>query len=308
MDYAQQRHDSGSDGWVVQHCTAPDQAHRLVDRCRDIFGTEPEFVSELGPGHERACRSGHARAGLSADALPGLTPPGARRCAVRALIQNPRQVSANDPPATGTSVGAASPTGLSAASFMSGPAPRVVARTVLVVVAIGITLYLMYQLRRPVGWLLVATFLAVALSGPVNFLNRRMRRGAAITIVYLGILAIPFAMGSVIVPPLVKEGSNLADDAPGYARDVTDFVNENERLREINRDYDGHPEAAGPKPRSFRPSSAEPPRPCGTWGSGSSTRSSRWSRSSSSRRSCSGAGGGGSTPGCDICLSTRLNG
>jgi DegV family protein with EDD domain len=49
VDYAQQRHESGSDGWVVQHCTAPDQAHRLVDRCRDIFGTEPEFVSELGP-------------------------------------------------------------------------------------------------------------------------------------------------------------------------------------------------------------------------------------------------------------------
>jgi predicted PurR-regulated permease PerM len=134
-------------------------------------------------------------------------------------------------------VGDASPTGLSAASFAAGPAPRVVARTVLVVVAIGVTLYLMYQLRRPVGWLLTATFLAVALSGPVNFLNRRMRRGAAITIVYLGLLAIPFAMGSVIVPPLVKEGSNLADDAPRYARDVTDFVNENERLREINRDY-----------------------------------------------------------------------
>jgi len=49
VDYAQQRHASGADGWVVQHCTAPDQAQRLVDRCRDIFGREPEFVSELGP-------------------------------------------------------------------------------------------------------------------------------------------------------------------------------------------------------------------------------------------------------------------
>ena len=49
VDYAQQRHESGADAWVVQHCTAPDQAQRLVDRCREIFGTEPEFVSELGP-------------------------------------------------------------------------------------------------------------------------------------------------------------------------------------------------------------------------------------------------------------------
>ncbi len=113
-----------------------------------------------------------------------------------------------------------------------------VARTVLVVVGIVIALYLIYQLRRPVGWLLVATFLAVALSGPVNFLNERMRRGAAITMVYLGILAIPFAMGSLIVPPLVKEGNNLADNAPEYARDVTKFVNENDQLREINSDYE----------------------------------------------------------------------
>ena len=49
VDYAQQRHDSGADAWIVQHCTAPDQAARLVERCREIFGREPEFVSELGP-------------------------------------------------------------------------------------------------------------------------------------------------------------------------------------------------------------------------------------------------------------------
>ena len=49
VDYAQQRHDSGADAWIVQHCTAPDQAARLVERCRQIFGREPEFVSELGP-------------------------------------------------------------------------------------------------------------------------------------------------------------------------------------------------------------------------------------------------------------------
>ena len=49
VDYAQQRHESGADAWVVQHCTAPEQAQRLVDRCRAIFGREPEYVSELGP-------------------------------------------------------------------------------------------------------------------------------------------------------------------------------------------------------------------------------------------------------------------
>jgi len=113
-----------------------------------------------------------------------------------------------------------------------------VARTVLIVVALGICLYLVYLLRGPIGWLLVATFLAVALSGPVNFLDQRMKRGFAITLVYLGVLAVPFALGALIVPPLVEEGNNLAQNAPQYARDITRFVNDNETLRNINKDYD----------------------------------------------------------------------
>ncbi len=47
--YAQELHDSGSDGWVVQHIQAPEQAQRLIDRCREIFDSEPVFTSEVGP-------------------------------------------------------------------------------------------------------------------------------------------------------------------------------------------------------------------------------------------------------------------
>jgi DegV family protein with EDD domain len=47
--YAQELHDSGSDGWVVQHIQASDQAQRLIDRCRQIFDSEPVFTSEVGP-------------------------------------------------------------------------------------------------------------------------------------------------------------------------------------------------------------------------------------------------------------------
>ncbi|HWV87936.1 MAG TPA: DegV family protein [Capillimicrobium sp.] len=39
----------GVDGWVVQHIQAPDVAARMVDAGREIFGTEPVFVSEIGP-------------------------------------------------------------------------------------------------------------------------------------------------------------------------------------------------------------------------------------------------------------------
>jgi DegV family protein with EDD domain len=49
VQYAQQLRDAGSDGWVVQHIQATEQAERLIERCREIFDSEPVFTSEVGP-------------------------------------------------------------------------------------------------------------------------------------------------------------------------------------------------------------------------------------------------------------------
>jgi DegV family protein with EDD domain len=49
VDYARQRQSSGADGWVVQHIQAAEQGALLADRCREVFGCEPAFVSEIGP-------------------------------------------------------------------------------------------------------------------------------------------------------------------------------------------------------------------------------------------------------------------
>ena len=49
VDYARSRKDDGADGWVVQHIQAPEQAERLVERGREVFGSEPVWVSEVGP-------------------------------------------------------------------------------------------------------------------------------------------------------------------------------------------------------------------------------------------------------------------
>ncbi len=114
---------------------------------------------------------------------------------------------------------------------------RTIVRLVLIVVCVVLCLYLIYLIRTPLSWILIAVFLAVALSGPVNFLARRMRRGFAITLVYLGLLAIPLLLVALIVPPLVTEADKFANDVPDYARDVTDFVQRNDQLREFNRDY-----------------------------------------------------------------------
>ncbi|MGH2763821.1 MAG: AI-2E family transporter, partial [Thermoleophilaceae bacterium] len=118
------------------------------------------------------------------------------------------------------------------------PTARSIVRIVLVVVCVAIALYLVYLLRRPIGWLLIALFLAVALSPPVNWLAQRMRRGLAIAVVYLGLLLVPLLLIALIVPPLITEATNFAENVPQYARDVTEFVRDNERLRNLNEDYE----------------------------------------------------------------------
>jgi DegV family protein with EDD domain len=48
-DYARQRHESGLDAWVIQHIQDQETANSLAEECREIFGCEPVFVSEVGP-------------------------------------------------------------------------------------------------------------------------------------------------------------------------------------------------------------------------------------------------------------------
>jgi predicted PurR-regulated permease PerM len=115
--------------------------------------------------------------------------------------------------------------------------PRIIVRTLLVTLTVAIALYLIYLLRKPISWVLIATFLAVALSGPVNTLNRRMRRGFAIAIVYLGLLAVPIGLGALIVPPLVTQLNNLVQDLPHYAQDAQDFSKKNSTLNKLEKDY-----------------------------------------------------------------------
>jgi DegV family protein with EDD domain len=49
IDYGRQRHEAGADAWVVQHVQDPENAERLVQACRPIFGSDPIFTSEIGP-------------------------------------------------------------------------------------------------------------------------------------------------------------------------------------------------------------------------------------------------------------------
>ena len=116
--------------------------------------------------------------------------------------------------------------------------PRAILRNVLIVVAVVLTLYLIYLLRTPLTWLVIAAFIAIAVSGPVNFLSRWMKRGLAIAAVYVALILIPVGIGALIIPGLVNQAEDLGRNAPVYAQDVTDFVNENETLSNLNEKYD----------------------------------------------------------------------
>src|SRR3954451_6770759 len=120
----------------------------------------------------------------------------------------------------------------------AGPSARTVLRVGGIVVASVIALYLVYRLRKPITWIVIGGFIAIALSAPVTVVQRRVRRrGLAIFIVYLGVICVPVLIGAVLVPPLVKETNRLVDKVPDYATDVQRYVRDNRQLRKLEQDY-----------------------------------------------------------------------
>jgi len=45
----QEQHDDGADIYFLQHVQAPELAERIIARAREIYGSDPVFVSEIGP-------------------------------------------------------------------------------------------------------------------------------------------------------------------------------------------------------------------------------------------------------------------
>src|SRR3954454_7171514 len=111
---------------------------------------------------------------------------------------------------------------------------RAIARNVLVVAGVVLVLYILYLLRKPISWLVIAAFLAIALAGPVNFFQRYMKRGLAIALVYFVLLLIPIGLGAALLPPIVNQISDVATNAPSYVQDVEDYVNDNKTLSDLN--------------------------------------------------------------------------
>jgi DegV family protein with EDD domain len=48
-DYLRERWEDGCDRWGVQYVRDTERAQQLVERGREIFGSEPDYMSEVGP-------------------------------------------------------------------------------------------------------------------------------------------------------------------------------------------------------------------------------------------------------------------
>ncbi|WP_354702199.1 hypothetical protein DSM112329_02553 [Paraconexibacter sp. AEG42_29] len=114
---------------------------------------------------------------------------------------------------------------------------RIILRVVTIVLLFAGGLLLLWMLRGPISWIVLALFVAVAMSRPVNFLSRYVPRGAAIAVSYLALVAVPFAIAAAIIPPIVDGANDLAKEAPGYVSDLQDSVNKNEQLKDLDEQY-----------------------------------------------------------------------
>jgi predicted PurR-regulated permease PerM len=118
------------------------------------------------------------------------------------------------------------------------PSIRAILRVVVTVTLSALAIYILYLVREPLSYVFLGAFLAVAASGPVNLLSRKLPRGLAIALVYLGIVFIPIGIALILVPPVVEQGVKLANNLPEYAQDLNEAFDENPQLREANEKYD----------------------------------------------------------------------
>ena len=89
------------------------------------------------------------------------------------------------------------------------------------VAAAALVVYSVVQARSVLVLLLVAAFLAIGLDPAVHWLEQHgVRRGRAVGIVLLGVLAFFGLFLLAIVPPIIDQVQQFQDAAPGYVKDL----------------------------------------------------------------------------------------
>lgn len=102
------------------------------------------------------------------------------------------------------------------------------------IVAFAAVLYFAYLIQDTIKLVFISIFLAIALGPVVDFFQfRRMPRSLAILLSYLAFTAMIAGVALLVVPPVVQQVDELAQDLPTYIQDVRD----NSTFRELDDKY-----------------------------------------------------------------------
>ena len=101
--------------------------------------------------------------------------------------------------------------------------PRTILRVLLIVLAVAITLEVLWIARHVLAWVVIALFLALALDPFVGWIERRGRlaRGPAIGVAYLILIVAIVSMGATFIPKLVDEVNGFVQALPHYVHELT---------------------------------------------------------------------------------------
>ena len=90
------------------------------------------------------------------------------------------------------------------------------------------------QLAQVMTLLVVALFITLALNPIVEAMVRRdIRRALAVTTVFAGLVVVFVSLGLIVVPPVVQQGTLLAENAPTYLNSVLN----NRLVRDLDTHY-----------------------------------------------------------------------
>ncbi|MGH2641832.1 MAG: AI-2E family transporter [Actinomycetota bacterium] len=90
-------------------------------------------------------------------------------------------------------------------------------RLLLTIAAVSAVLVALWSVVNIVILVLMSLVLAIGLDPAVRWIERRGRsRGRAVTMIFLGALAVVILFASLVIPPLVTQVGELADNIPEY--------------------------------------------------------------------------------------------
>ena len=114
--------------------------------------------------------------------------------------------------------------------------PRTILAVLGIVLAVAITLEVLWLARQVLTWVLISVFLALALNPTVEWFQRRgvRRRGVAAALTYVVTLSTLTLLGSLFIPTLVDQVNEFVASIPRYVDDLTSGRG---RLGFLERDY-----------------------------------------------------------------------